>query len=122
MKKKERLFILGILIAAAALWGAMTLLRPDDYGKIRITAAGSEYGVYSLNKDQVIKIGDTNVCEIKDGKVRMTDANCPDHLCIYQGAIDANGGMIVCLPNQIVIEGVNDSGSGSNAPEIDAVS
>ena len=56
-------------------------------------------------EDQIIKINDTNVCEIKDGCVRMSWADCPDQLCIHQRAIDENGGMIVCLPNRIVIEG-----------------
>ena len=28
---------------------------------------------------------------IKDGKVKMTEASCPDHVCIRQGTIDAPG-------------------------------
>lgn len=35
----------------------------------------------------------------------MTDANCPDHLCMKQKAVDSTGGTIVCLPNKVVIEG-----------------
>jgi hypothetical protein len=33
----------------------------------------------------------------------MTEASCPDQLCIYQGAIDDNGGTIICLPNAVII-------------------
>ena len=105
MKKKELIFIIAILLIAFALWGGMFLMQNGNYASIRITIDGEEYGTYSLAEDQVISIGNTNVCEIKDGSVRMTWANCPDHLCIHQRAVDENGGIIVCLPNRIVIEG-----------------
>lgn len=109
MKKKEMIFILGILVLAGILWLAMSFFRRGSHQTIRITVDGEEYGTYSLSKDQVIRINDTNVCEIKDGKVRMTEANCPDQLCIHQRAIDENGGTIICLPNRIVIEGEKGS-------------
>ena len=105
MKKKEKLFILGILIPALVLWAVMSLLQRGSDQTIRITVDGKEYGTYSLSRDQVIKINDTNTCEIKDGSARMTQADCPDQLCIHQRAIDEDGGMIVCLPNRVVIEG-----------------
>ena len=35
----------------------------------------------------------------------MTEADCPDHLCISQKAVGNSGGTIVCLPNKVVIEG-----------------
>lgn len=105
LKKKEMIFILGFLVLAGILWIGMSFARSGSHQTIRITVDGEEYGTYSLSKDQVIRINDTNVCEIKDGKVRMTEANCPDQLCIHQRAIDEGGGTIICLPNRIVIEG-----------------
>ena len=72
--------------------------------KLRITVSGEEYGSYSLEEDQVIKVGDTNVCEIKDKKVSMISADCPDQLCIHQRTIQLQGETIVCLPNKVVLE------------------
>ena len=80
MKKKEFIFIGGILILALAMWGGMSLINKGSHGSIRITVDGKEYGTYSLEKDQTIKINDTNVCEIKDGQARMISAQCPDFL------------------------------------------
>lgn len=120
MKKKEFIFIGSVLGLALLLWGGMYLMRKDDYGSVRITVDGKEYGSYSLAKDQVINIGNTNVCEIKDGKVKMTKASCPDHLCIKQKAVGNHGGTIVCLPNKIVIEGVKTADSEENSSEFDA--
>lgn len=76
------------------------------YG-IRIYAAGEELGVYSLAEDQVIDIGGTNTVEIKDGGATMIDAQCPDQLCRYMGTITDAYGLIVCLPNGVIVEGVN---------------
>ena len=66
--------------------------------------SGEEYGTYSLEEAQVIKVGDTNVCEIKDKKVSMISADCPDQLCIHQRTIQLQGETIVCLPNKVVLE------------------
>ena len=121
MKKKELTFIIGIVVFALILWGGMYLVRQGHYGSIRITVDGEEYGTYSLSKDQVISIGDTNVCEIKNGEVKMIGADCPDHLCLKQKADDSTGGTIVCLPNKVVIEGEKGSGSDETSPEFDTV-
>ena len=122
MKKKEILFIGGILVLALVLWAGISFFYKGQYGSITITVDGEEYGTYSLGKDQTISINDTNVCEIKDGQARMISAECPDHLCIKQKAINEKGGTIVCLPNKVVIEGEKSSDSDSTDElSIDAV-
>ena len=73
---------------------------------IRITVGNEEFGVYSLEEDQVIDIGGTNVLEIKDGKAAMSHAECPDQLCMSMGPVDSPYDLIVCLPNLVVVEGI----------------
>lgn len=68
-----------------------------------MTVGGNVYGEYRLDKDQTIEIRGTNLLEIRDGKADMTDADCPDKLCVEQKAISKNGESIVCLPNQVVV-------------------
>lgn len=107
MKKKDLILICSVLVLAAAFWlipRAVGIFGNSEAQKLRITVSGKEYGVYSLDEDQVIKIGDTNVCEIKDNKVTMISAECPDQLCIHQGPIRLQGETIVCLPNKVVLE------------------
>ena len=65
---------------------------------IEITKDNQIYGYYSLNEDQIIKIDQENTIQIKNQKVKMIQATCPDHLCIKQGTIDKKGSTIVCLP------------------------
>ena len=49
----------------------------------------------------------------------MIEADCPDHLCLKQKAVDSTGGTIVCLPNKVVIEG--EKGSDETSPKFDTV-
>ena len=122
LKKKELIFIGGILVLALAMWAGISFVNKGSHGFIRITVDGEEYGTYSLAKNQTIKINDTNVCEIKDGQAHMISAECPDHLCMKQKAIDEKGGTIVCLPNKVVIEGEKSTKSdGTDEISIDAV-
>ena len=112
----------GVLLLALTLWVGTTFVNRGNHGSIKITVDGKEYGTYSLSKDQTIKINDTNVCEIKNGQARMISAECPDHLCMKQKAIDEKGGTIVCLPNKVVIEGEKSTKSDdTNEISIDAV-
>ena len=121
MKKKEFIFI-GALLAVSVLLCVYVYVLPHvKFGSIQITVDGELYGTYSLGKDQVIAIGDTNVCEIKNGEVKMTEANCPDHLCMKQPAVGSAGGYIVCLPNKVVIQGEDDADPQDSDGGFDAV-
>ena len=91
MKKKEFIFISMLLMVSVLLCVYVYVVPHGKYGTIQIKVDGELYGTYSLGKDQVIAIGDTNVCEIKNGKVKMTEANCPDHLCMKQPAVGSAG-------------------------------
>ena len=70
---------------------------------LEILTGSRVYGVYDLGKDQTIRIGETNTCEIRNGAVQMTEADCPDQVCVHSVPITEKGGSIVCLPNHIVL-------------------
>ncbi len=44
-----------------------------------------------------------NIVTVKDGKIAVTEASCPDHYCMARGFCNS-GAQIVCLPNRLVIE------------------
>ena len=93
--KRDILFLTG-LIAAGVLM--VFLLR----------VSGRVYGSYALDTDQTLEItgkdGGTNLLVIEDGGARILEASCPDHLCVRQGTVSRQGGSIVCLPNEVVVE------------------
>lgn len=48
--------------------------------------------------------GDINTLEVKDGRIRIKSANCPDQICVRTGFISKPGETIVCLPHRLVVE------------------
>ena len=46
---------------------------------------------------------DKNTIEIKDGKIRVKSAECPDKTCVHMGWLSSSAMPIVCLPNHLVI-------------------
>ncbi|MDO4519139.1 MAG: NusG domain II-containing protein [Eubacteriales bacterium] len=108
MKKSTLILIASALVISLALWGYLNFTKPKDAAQFHIMVEGKEFGTYSFDEDQTIRIDDLNTCLVQDHKVSMIVATCPDHLCMLQRPIDANGGMIVCLPNRVVIEAVGN--------------
>ena len=119
MKKKEIIIFGGILVLAVVSMLVMKLnngvsSKTNDLGSIKVTVGGEEFGTYALNKDQKVKINGTNTLRIQDGKAWMIEASCPDHICMTQDALsldNLNYSLIVCLPNQVIVEGVAPEGS-----------
>ena len=46
--------------------------------------------------------------EIKDGKVRISDSDCPDKICEKTGFITSPIQAIVCLPNRISVRIIDE--------------
>ena len=98
--------LIGVAAAAAVIVLILSLTvgkAPYASPRLEIVVGNSTYGIYDLAEDRTIDIGEGNRCEIKDGVVRMTEADCPDQVCVHTVAIDASGGSIVCLPNHVVL-------------------
>ena len=105
-KKKADIVLFLIPCAAAVCFLIMSVLSGRQAAKhpqLEILTGNQVYGVYDLAEDQKIRIGDTNVCEIRDGEARMTEADCPDQICVHSAPVSGRGGSIVCLPNHIVL-------------------
>lgn len=49
--------------------------------------------------------------EVKNGKIRLTNASCPDKICEKTGYIGSPGQSIICVPNKITVAVV---GSGES--------
>lgn len=46
----------------------------------------------------------TNVVTIKDDKIAILEADCPDKVCMDPGYINKPGQNLVCLPHRLMIE------------------
>lgn len=41
---------------------------------------------------------------IENNSIRVSEANCPDRLCVKTGAVSKAGSRIICAPNAVVIK------------------
>ena len=115
--KKDLILLAAVLAATLIMFGVFRIRNQETGAQVKVTVDGEIYGIYELNpeneKTRKIDIAIdgtiTNVLVIEDGKADMTEANCPDKLCVHQKAISAAGETIVCLPNKVVAEGVGET-------------
>ena len=107
-KKTRNDLVLGlaVIILAAGIWLTTELLKKDGAFAV-VTVNGTETARYSLAEDAEIHLesenGGYNILVIKNGKADITEASCPDHVCVDQRAISKTGEAITCLPNKTVI-------------------
>ena len=112
MKTKTWILIFAAVIAVC-LAAAFLFSPVQNASMAQITSHGEVIATVSLAMDQEIDVGGKNTVTVKDGKIAVTWADCPDHYCIDRGFC-AGGTDIVCLPNRLVISFLGEQ-------ELDAV-
>ena len=119
--KRDFILIAVLLAAAFVIWLLISRTKFAKGASAVITVDGDVYGAYPLSQNQEIPIMKdekrTNLLVIKNGKADITEADCPDRLCVHQKPISMTNETIVCLPNKVVvsIEGSTESGIDSIA-------
>lgn len=124
-RKRDAVFLV-ILAAVGAMLLAVYIFAPKSPGIwVEISVDGDISGRYRLDQAQTIEISGTgadpegsvtNRLVIADGKADMTEADCPDHICVEHRPISNAGETIICLPNKVAVTVV-----GEEEKELDAV-
>lgn len=110
LEKKHRndIILAAVLLFAALAAFALIQLTKKSGGYAVVVQEGKEIASYPLSEDISVTFqssnGGYNTLEIKDGKADVTEADCPDKLCVNQHSISFNGETIVCLPNKLVVK------------------
>ena len=112
-KRNDILLILIVLIVALALW-LFVHITADNGAWVVVSRDGQEIARYALDEDQSINIADesgTNLLVIAGGQADITEADCPDELCVHQPMISKSGQTLICLPHKLIvsIEGGEES-------------
>ena len=114
MKKNDLFLIGGLLLISLVLGIGLSLYKKnatEEAPAAVVTIDGIEYGTYPLDEDRVERIdigdGEYNILEIKDGEAFMSEASCPDQICVLHSHIRYTGESIVCLPHKVLVEIIN---------------
>ena len=106
MKTKYWIALLGILLLVC-VGLTIPLLMPQEAATYAdIISEATVVHTVDLRIDREITVtnsrGSQNTVTIRDGKIAVTQADCPDHYCMHRGFCN-NGAQIVCLPNELII-------------------
>ena len=114
--RKDIIFLVVVFIGLAGIAAGFYLTHQNTGASVEVTVDGKVYGTYPIDEDDEIPIRKdgktTNLLVIKDGKADVTEADCPDKLCVHQKAISKTNETIVCLPDKVVITIENGEDSG----------
>ena len=106
IRKNDILLAIILLFAGLGMFLIFSLSnKPGRY--VNISVDGYTCKTVPINKDAVIRIPETgedyNVIEIKDGKVYVSYADCPDKICVKHKPISEVGETIICLPHKLAV-------------------
>lgn len=106
--RNDCILILIIILLAGGFWLIQYLNAAQKEAVLQIYQNGELTGEYELAQSQTIPVtGDEdsyNLVLIVDGTVQVTDADCPDQLCMKQHSISKNRESIICLPHKLVLQ------------------
>ena len=113
MIKKRDIILAFVMILLGIVCCGVIRLGQKKGSQVIIYEDQKEIGRYDLNTDTTKEIQTAkgmNILEIKNGMAYVTEADCPDQVCIRMGKISKTGETIVCLPHKLVIQVEGDVG------------
>ena len=114
-KRKTRadlIVIAALLLLGGLLYFVMHANR-EEGGVAVVRVDGVETERHLLSVEGTFPLnGGTNILVISGGQAWLSEANCPDHICVKQGKIHYTGQVITCLPNRltVTVEGGESNG------------
>ena len=111
MKTKVWILLLAALLVVCLGLSLFLLLPGNAAAQAEIWSQGQLLKTVDLRIDQEFTVstpdGGSNTVTVKDGRIAVTAATCPDGYCMERGFCD-RGTQIVCLPNRLVIRFVGE--------------
>lgn len=101
--RADIILVSSLLFVSLVLYFFVVLSRTS--GSVAVVRLnGKELAKIDMRKDGIYTLNDgTNEVTVKDGKVFMSYADCPDKICIGMGEIRYTGECITCLPNRMTV-------------------
>jgi len=111
-QKGDYLAVAVTLLLAAVVFLAFLPRETGDIPMAEIYLDGTLVRRVSLDTSAEFSVtGDyMNTVTVRDGKIAVTESDCPGGDCVHSGWIGTSGRSIVCLPNRMEIRIVSAPG------------
>jgi len=108
MKKLTTADIILIAVFACLVAASFAFVNASsgEGSVVLIQVDGAVVHKTSLRETHSISVHGTHgrlMVEIREGKVAITQAECPNHICVKTGWRSHSGEIIVCVPNNTVV-------------------
>ena len=112
MKKHDFIVIASILLLAAAIFAALHFgMSKGSYVQIQVDNQVIDTLPLDEDTEKEIKTEyGTNILLIRDGQACVTEADCPDKICVHTGLVTLPDEPIVCLPHRVTARIVEQGG------------
>lgn len=96
------------VIIGSVLFGSIAAIfimnRADSSSRTAVIRCGDVRHELALDEDGLFRFDGIDAeFEVKNGKIRLIKASCPDKICEKTGYIGSSGQSIVCIPNKITV-------------------
>lgn len=110
MTENDKKLLIGILLTSLMiLLLSRYVSSPRSVSNAVVKVQGHIVRTVDLNKNtgpEPItvqgKLGPV-IIEVENKKIRISEARCPDQICVKQGWIDSLAQSIICVPNELAI-------------------
>ena len=107
--KKNLLVEICIAIFLIGVIGSVWVLLSPRGSEVQIVQDGDILYRFDLStmEDQTIDVkyeGRVNTIQIENGRICVSEADCPDQTCVHMGWLESGKLPIVCLPNHLIIK------------------
>ena len=111
MKTRGWIILFAAILAVCGALSLLLLGPGQEAAYVEIRSEGELLYTLPLAVDRQLEIVSehgVNVVTIQDGRVAVTQADCPDGYCMARGFC-SGGAQIVCLPNRLVLSFTGES-------------
>lgn len=116
------LVMLSVLLIAALLFLCFLRGAASDPSENRLVIrTSSEVLSYPLSVDRTVFLssdGYTLTVEIRDGRARVSDSDCPDKICQRTGWISRKGETVICAPAAVRLTVTDPKGGADDADSV----
>lgn len=96
--------LLVVLLVALPVWALVRRHTAPRTGlTVEVRQDNKLTGVYPLGRDAVVQVTKGLKVEIRAGRVRVAESDCPRHICCRAGWRATPGSTVACVPNRVVI-------------------
>ena len=116
------LVILTLLaVAALLLLGFLRSAGTASSENLLVIRTPTETLTYPLSADRTVTVSSGNITltvEIRDGRARVSDSDCPDKICQRTGWISRKGETVICAPAAVRLTVTDPKGGVGDADSV----